>query len=186
MAIIAGISQGFAAVANIIILIAMCWSLRPAHYPDMLQPEGVFENLVVLFVCHGLGLVIIHLMYLGTFVALPGKPYWIAVQMVAPRVYTNAVLGLLNTWEVKHGVGLNEEETLSDRHESQNDPFPGQLRFHDIKTTQQSLSFLRQGETGWGSEIEEARKSYGVDRLYRSPLVLIAANKTLMTRQAYH
>ncbi|KAG2140264.1 uncharacterized protein EDB93DRAFT_1330174 [Suillus bovinus] len=160
MAIIAGISQCFAAVANIIILIAMCWSLRPARYPDMLQPQGVFENLAVLFVCRGLGLVIIQLMYLGTFVASPGKPYWIAVQMVAPRVYTNTVLGLLNTREVKHGVGLNEEETLSDRQDSQNNSFPGQLRFRDIKTTQQSLSFSPQGESSRGSEIEEACKSY--------------------------
>ncbi|KAG2045409.1 hypothetical protein BDR06DRAFT_1015712 [Suillus hirtellus] len=54
--IIAGISQGFAAVANIIIFIMLYWSLCPARYPDMLQPEGVLENLAVLFVGHGLGL----------------------------------------------------------------------------------------------------------------------------------
>ncbi|KAG1788626.1 uncharacterized protein HD556DRAFT_1311888 [Suillus plorans] len=59
MAIIAGISQGFASITNIIIFIAMCWSLRPAHYPDMLQPEGVVENLVVLFIGRGLGLALI-------------------------------------------------------------------------------------------------------------------------------
>jgi hypothetical protein len=35
--VIAGISQGFALVANIIIFIAMCWSLRPARYPDMVR-----------------------------------------------------------------------------------------------------------------------------------------------------
>jgi hypothetical protein len=39
--IIAGISQGFAAVANIIIFIAMYWSLRPARYPDI--PRSVFH-----------------------------------------------------------------------------------------------------------------------------------------------
>ncbi|KAG2343336.1 hypothetical protein BDR05DRAFT_311485 [Suillus weaverae] len=171
MAVIAGISQGFAAVANIIIFIAMCWSLRPARYPDMVLPEGVFEKIAVLFVSRGLGLTVIQLAYLGIFVASPGKPYWIAVQMVTPRVYANVVLGLLNTREVKHGVGLNEEETLSDRHESQNDGLPSALRFRmplSTKATQQSLSFSHQGENSGGSEIEEGSKSYIDDQNLRS------------------
>ncbi|KAG2087125.1 uncharacterized protein F5147DRAFT_728246 [Suillus discolor] len=177
MAIIAGISQGFAALANIIIFIAMCWSLRPARYPDMLQPEGMVENLVVLFVGRGLGLVIIQLAYLGTFVASPGKPYWIAIQMVTPRIYTNIVLGLLTTREVKNGVGLNEEDTLSDRHDSQNDAFQDSLRFPQQKgtdinltyhQTQQSSSFSQQGENSRSTEIEEARKSYPDDQNSRS------------------
>ncbi|KAG1885360.1 uncharacterized protein F5891DRAFT_1233508 [Suillus fuscotomentosus] len=162
--IIAGISQGFASIANIIIFIAMCWSLHPAHYPDMLQPEGVVENLVVLFVGRGLGLAIIQLVYLGTFVASPGKPYWIAIQMVTPRIYANIVLGLLTAREVKHGVGLNEEDTLSDRHDSQNDAFQGSLRFRGRKATQQSSSFSQQGENSRSTKIEEARKSYPDDQ----------------------
>jgi hypothetical protein len=72
--IIAGISQGFALAANIIIFIAMCWSLRPSRYPDMVRlvfhivgykqlltivfrPVGVFENLTMVFVGRALGLV---------------------------------------------------------------------------------------------------------------------------------
>ncbi|KAG1762770.1 hypothetical protein EDD22DRAFT_890016 [Suillus occidentalis] len=94
MMVIAGISQGFASVANIIIFIAMCWSLRPSRYPDMVRPVGVFENLTVVFVGRALGLVIIQLAYFCTFVALPGKPYWVAVQMVAPKIYANTVFGL--------------------------------------------------------------------------------------------
>ncbi|KAG1825367.1 hypothetical protein EV424DRAFT_1537706 [Suillus variegatus] len=202
--IIAGISQGFAALANIIVFIAMCWSLRPARYPDMLQPEGVVENLVVLFVGRGLGLVIIQLAYLGTFVASPGKPYWIAIQMVTPRIYANIVLGLLTTREVRHGVGLNEEDTLSDRHDSQNDAFQGSLRFRDRKATQQSSSFSQQGENSRSTEIEEASKSYPDDQnsvrschmalktspdltdLCRVPFILIAANNMDMTRRACH
>ncbi|KAG1846171.1 hypothetical protein C8R48DRAFT_733471 [Suillus tomentosus] len=164
MAIIAGMSQGFAALANIIIFIAMCWSLRPARYPDMLQPEGVVENLVVLFVGRGLGLVIIQLAYLGTFVASPGKPYWIAIQMMTPRIYANIVLGLLITREVRHGVGLNEEDTMSDRHDSQSDAFQGSLRFRDRKATQQSSSFSQQGENSRSTEIEETSKSYPDDQ----------------------
>ncbi|KAG1884505.1 uncharacterized protein F5891DRAFT_1239331 [Suillus fuscotomentosus] len=160
--IIAGISQGFAAVANIIIFIMMYWSLCPAHYLDMLQsvPEGVLENLAVLFVSRGLGLTIIQLVYLGTFVASPGKPYWIAVQMVTPRIYVNIVLGLLNAREVKHGVGLNEEDTLSGRHNSQND-VPGTLRFLNRKASHQAFC---NGENSRGSEIEEASKSYASDQ----------------------
>ncbi|KAG1785011.1 uncharacterized protein HD556DRAFT_1540252 [Suillus plorans] len=165
--IIAGISQGFASITNIIIFIAMRWSLRPARYPDMLQPEGVVENLVVLFVGRGLGLAIIQLAYLGTFVASPGKPYWIAIQMVTPRsswqivVYANIVLGLLTTREVKHGVGLNEEDTLSDRHDSQNDAFQGSLRFRGRKATQQSSSFSQQGENSRSTEIYMVKTEIG-------------------------
>ncbi|KAG1789687.1 uncharacterized protein HD556DRAFT_1311088 [Suillus plorans] len=147
--IIAGISQGFAAVGNIIIFIMM--------------PEGVLENLAVLFVGRGLGLTIIQLVYLCTFVASPGKPYWIAVQMVTPRNTVFLFFLSLNTREVKHGVGLNEEDTLSGQHNSQND-VPGTLRFRDRKATQESLSFSQQGENSRGSEIEEASKSYAGDQ----------------------
>ncbi|KAG2145811.1 hypothetical protein DEU56DRAFT_182512 [Suillus clintonianus] len=166
MAIVAGISQGFAAVTNIIIVVAMCWSLRPARYPDMHVPEGVIDNVVVLCVGRGLILAVVQLAFLGTFVAAPGKPYWIAFQMISCRVYVNTVLGLLNTREVKHGVGLNEEETLSDRQDSRNEGIPSALRFRmplSTKATQQSVSFSRQDENSGGSEIEEASKSYGDD-----------------------
>lgn len=166
MVIIAGISQGFAAVANIIICIASCWSLRPARYPDIRKPEGVLPNPVVLIVNRGLGLVVIQLAYLGVFIASPGKPYWIAVQMAIPRIYANTVLGLLNSRQVRHGVGLNEEETFSDRHGSRNDGTPPALRFdhQSLKATQQSSSFSQQGESSRGSEIEEASKSYTDDQ----------------------
>lgn len=160
MVVIAGISQGFAAVANIIICVASCWSLRPARYPDIRKPEGVLRNLIV---NRGLGLVVIQLAYFGIFVASPGKPYWIAVQMVTPRIYANTVLGLLNSRQVRHGVGVNEEETFSDQHDSRNGGLPSILRFHQqsLKVqTQQSSSFSQQGESSRGSEIEEASKSY--------------------------
>ncbi|KAG1732063.1 hypothetical protein EDB19DRAFT_1735568 [Suillus lakei] len=166
MAVIAEINQGFAAVTNIIIFIAMCWSLRPARYPDMHLPEGVAAKVVVLFIGRGLGLVVIQLVYLGTFAASPGQPYWIAVQMITCRVYVNTVFGLLNSREVKCGTGLNEEETMSDRHDSQNDGLPSRLQFRmplSTKATQQSLSSSQQGESSRGSETEEANKSYGDD-----------------------
>lgn len=160
MEIIAGISQGFALAANIIIFIAMCWSLRPSRYPDMVRPVGVFENLTMVFVGRALGLVIIQLAYFCTFVALPGKPYWIALQMVAPKIYANTVFGLLNTREVKHGIGFNEEESISDRQDSQINGLPSALRFRSMKATKESISFSQQGENSKGSEIEEASKSY--------------------------
>ncbi|KAG1855580.1 hypothetical protein F4604DRAFT_1800251 [Suillus subluteus] len=160
MAVIAGISQGFATVANIIIFIAMYWSLRPARYPDMSLPKGVFENLSMLFVGRGLGLIIIQLAYLGTFVASPGKPYWVAVQMVASRVYANTVLGLLNVREVRRGMGLNEEDTFSDRHDSRDDGLPSALQFRSTKGTQQSLSSSQEAENSRSSEIEEISKSF--------------------------
>ncbi|KAG0698383.1 hypothetical protein DFH29DRAFT_941584 [Suillus ampliporus] len=163
MGVVAGISQGFAAVTNIIIFIAMCWSLRPARYPDMLVPEGVLENVTVLFIGRGLGLAIIQIAYFSILVASPGKPYWIAVQMVTCRICVNTVLGLLNAREVKHGVGLNEEATLSDRHDSQNS-LPSAIHFRmplSTKATQQSVSFSSNAKDSGGSEIEETSKSYG-------------------------
>ncbi|KAG1733029.1 uncharacterized protein EDB91DRAFT_1149949 [Suillus paluster] len=160
---VAGISQGFAAVANIIIFVAMCWSLRPARYPDMLVPEGVLDNVVVLFTGRGLALAVTQLAYFGTFVSSPGKPYWIAVQMVTCRICVNTILGLLNAREVKGGVGLNEEETFSDHHDSQNDGLPSAIRFRmplSTKATQQSLNFSSHRGDSRGSEIEDASKSY--------------------------
>ncbi|KAG1822475.1 uncharacterized protein BJ212DRAFT_1328035 [Suillus subaureus] len=164
MAIVAGISQGFATIANIIIFIAMYWSLRPARYPDIPLPKGAFDNLSMLFAGRGLALIVIQMAYFGTFVASPGKPYWVAVQMVTPKVYANTVLGLLNAREVKRGVGLNEEETLSDRHDSRDDGLPSALQFRSTKATQQSLSFSQEAENSRSSEIEAISKSFSDDQ----------------------
>jgi len=164
MEIIAGISQGFAAVANIIIFIAMYWSLRPARYPDIPRPDGVFENVAMLFVGRGLILVIIQLAYFITFVVTPGKSYWIVIQMVSPRIYANTILGVLITREVKLGAGLNEEVSLSDRQDSRSDDLPSVLQFRSPKGSRQSLSFSQQVENDRGSDIGEGSKSFADDQ----------------------
>ncbi|KAG2337187.1 hypothetical protein BDR05DRAFT_1005263 [Suillus weaverae] len=100
MAVVVGISQGFAAVTNIIIFVVMYWSLRPVRYPDMLLPEGVVDNIVVLCVGRGLGLAVIQLAYFGTFVAAPGKPYWIAFQMVSRFFIASTPLLANSNWSL--------------------------------------------------------------------------------------
>ncbi|OAX35904.1 hypothetical protein K503DRAFT_858324 [Rhizopogon vinicolor AM-OR11-026] len=189
MAIVAVISQGFAAAANMIISIAMCWSLRPTRYPDMVMPAGVLENVIAVCISRGLVLTVVQLACIGAvggyprsrpyitssiqFIASPTKPYWIALQMITCRVCVNTLLGLLNVRGARRGVGFNAEETLSYRNDSSNnhDGLPS-LRFRrptNTKATQQTITFSRQEMDSGAIDIDETSKPSEHDENMSSP-----------------
>ncbi|KIJ61119.1 hypothetical protein HYDPIDRAFT_138279 [Hydnomerulius pinastri MD-312] len=145
MEVVAAISQSFAAIADVIIFATMCYSLRKARFPDMLMPEGFVETTVTLLVSRGLGFTLIQVAYFCVFVASPAKQFWIPFQMVGSKFYVNTVLGLLNAREVKHGQGLNEENSLTDRKSSTDAGLPSAIRFNVVDTkavSRVSIDFL--------------------------------------------
>ncbi|KIJ14998.1 hypothetical protein PAXINDRAFT_180814 [Paxillus involutus ATCC 200175] len=180
--IVAAVSQSSAAIADVIIFVAMCYSLRPARYRDIAVPDGMVETAITLFVSRGLAFTVVQISYFGIFVALPSRPLWIPLHMIAIKcascpclsflslpaftvisVYVNSVLGLLNAREVKHGQGLNEEDSLTDRKATTDTRFPGTIRLNvdDTKATQRSV-ILTTGHIDIESQATEleSRKAY--------------------------
>ncbi|KAH7927635.1 hypothetical protein BV22DRAFT_1031532 [Leucogyrophana mollusca] len=168
MEAIAAINQSFASLADLLILGVMCHYLQPKRYPEMLRPEGWLETSVTLLVSRGLGFTVIQLAYFTVFIALPSKQIWVPFQMVACKFYVNTVLGLLNAREVKHGYGINEEDSLSDRKEDSSESrggMPSAIRFAvmDTKATRKSLNLTQQMDESGSTGIEETQKRYRDD-----------------------
>ncbi|KIK80599.1 hypothetical protein PAXRUDRAFT_228207 [Paxillus rubicundulus Ve08.2h10] len=160
---VAAVSQSSAAVANVIIFVTMCYSLRPARYRDIAVPNGIVETTTTLLVSRGLAFTVVQIAFFGIFVALPSRPFWIPLHMIAIKFYVNNVLGLLNAREIKHGQGLNEEDSLTDRGAITDTRFPGAIRVDvdDTKATQQSV-ILEAQHTDIESQATELelRKTY--------------------------
>ncbi|OAX32199.1 hypothetical protein K503DRAFT_860424 [Rhizopogon vinicolor AM-OR11-026] len=142
-------ARGFATAANIIISIAMCWSLRPTCYPDMLMLASRIAGCNQLpttrrQACGSAGKYCcgVYQPWLGIGCRsvgvhcnsrwMPGKQTLnnvidsvyritkIALQMATYRVCVNTLLGLLNAREARRGVGFNAEQALSYRNDSSN------------------------------------------------------------------
>ncbi|KAF9233316.1 hypothetical protein BU15DRAFT_80249 [Melanogaster broomeanus] len=161
--IIAALSQGSAAIADVVIFVTMCYSLRRARYPGIVVPENIVDQITRLFVGRGLEFTIIQIAYLCVLLAFPTKPYWIAFQMVGVKFYVNAVLGLLNARQIRHGKGLYEEESSIERKPTPGAGLPSGLLFNavDTRVTQQNVTFLSRHPDveSSGSEME-SRKTY--------------------------
>ncbi|KAJ8589387.1 hypothetical protein M405DRAFT_862202 [Rhizopogon salebrosus TDB-379] len=170
MAVVAGVSQGFATAAYILISIAMCWALRPRRYPDMpmlARRDDGYNQVVALSASRPFGLTLIQLACFGAFLALPTQAYWIALQMVTCRVCVNTLIGILNTRKVKRGVGVHIEESVSETQDSTNDGLPT-LRFRLPTATKTQTQHTRTlnfttgigiESGGTGTDTEEASKS---------------------------
>jgi len=113
MEIVAGISQGFAALANIMIVIALSIFLRPSRNPRMRPPEGCFDQFVTYFINRGVCVTIVQLAYMCVFVAMPSQQIWILFHLIVSKLYVNTLLAMLNSREVAHGRGINEEESVA-------------------------------------------------------------------------
>ncbi|KAF9219126.1 hypothetical protein BS17DRAFT_789949, partial [Gyrodon lividus] len=162
--VVAAISQSSAAIADVVIFVTMCHSLRRARYREMVLPEGIMETAATLLVSRGLAFTIAQIAYFCIFVAFPARQLWIPLHMIGSKFYVNNVLGLLNAREVKHGQGLNEEDSLIDRKDATDAGLSNALRL-DVaatKTTQQSVNFASRHDDleSRGTEMEESRKTY--------------------------
>jgi len=111
MEIVAGISQGFAALADIMIVIALSYYLQPSRNPRMRPPEGWFDKFVTYFINRGVCVTVMQLAYLCVFVGMPTKQIWIPFHLVVSKLYVNTLLAMLNSREAIHGRGVNEEES---------------------------------------------------------------------------
>lgn len=112
MEVVAAISQGFATLADIMIVGALTIALQPSRNPKMRKPEGGFDKFVTYFINRGVCVTVVQLAYMCVFVAMPSKQIWIPFHLVVSKLYINTLLAMLNSREVLHGRGLNEEETI--------------------------------------------------------------------------
>ncbi|KAF9233297.1 hypothetical protein BU15DRAFT_66693 [Melanogaster broomeanus] len=136
--LIVALSQGTAAIADVIVFVRTCYSLCRARYPDIVLPHNIADKTAVLLV---------------------NLPVFTVIS-----VYVKAVLGLLNAHEVRHGKGLNEGQSFStERKPTAAAGLPsGILVDHvDTSTTQRNITFLSRHPDieNSGSEME-SRKTY--------------------------
>ncbi|KZP33578.1 hypothetical protein FIBSPDRAFT_924547 [Athelia psychrophila] len=113
MEAVAAVSQGLAALADIIIVVALNYALLPSRNPKMKAPEGYFDNFVVYFINRGVCFTIFQLTYMIVFVSMPSKQIWIPFHLVVSKLYVNTLLATLNSREMAHGRGVNEEDTMN-------------------------------------------------------------------------
>jgi len=118
MKVVAGISQGLAALADIIIVVTLCYALQPSRNPRIRLPEDYFEQFYTFFINRGICFTIIQLAYMCVFVAMPSKQFWIPFQMVASKVYINSLLLMLNSRQLVHGRGVHEEQSVASSRKS--------------------------------------------------------------------
>ncbi|KAF9231187.1 hypothetical protein BU15DRAFT_68539 [Melanogaster broomeanus] len=141
--IIAALSQGSAAIADVIVFVTACYSLRRARYPAIVGAENIVDKNARLFVGRGLEFTIIQIAYLYVLLAFPTKLYWISFQMVGVKFYVNAVLGFLNARQIRHGKGLYEEESSIERKPTPGAGLPSGLLFNAVDTRVMSPSSPR-------------------------------------------
>jgi len=93
------------------IVAALSIFLRPERNPRMRIPEGWFDKFVTFFINRGVCFTIVQLAYMCVFVGMPSKQIWIPFHLVVSKLYVNTLLAMLNSRDVLHGRGVNEEES---------------------------------------------------------------------------
>ncbi|KIM89270.1 hypothetical protein PILCRDRAFT_218837 [Piloderma croceum F 1598] len=111
MEVVAGISQGFVTLADIMIVGALALGLRRTRNPRMRAPEGWFDKFVTYFINRLVCVTIVQVAYVCVFLAMPSKQIWIPFHLVVSKLYVNTLLAMLNSRDALQGRGLNEEET---------------------------------------------------------------------------
>ncbi|KAN0087941.1 hypothetical protein V8E55_006562 [Tylopilus felleus] len=140
MEITASISLVSSVTADIIVFVTMCYSLRRARFPEIVVPEGFLSTVATVLVARGLAFTVVQIAYLCVFLAAPSRQFWIPLQMVACKIYVNTLLGHLNLRTVRHGQGVNEEDSLTDRKVPGTGRVPTSIIFNtDAKDTSQSV-----------------------------------------------
>lgn len=74
MEAVAGVSQGLAALADIIIVVMLNHALLPSRNPKMKAPEGYFDKFVVYFINRGVCFTLFQLTYMIVVRAPPSAP----------------------------------------------------------------------------------------------------------------
>ncbi|KAJ7058544.1 hypothetical protein C8F01DRAFT_293145 [Mycena amicta] len=93
--ILAGITKGFSAVADIIATIAMCMFLKEAK-TGMSRTSSLLRSLMHLVINRGILVTLAQILLLITFFATSGHLYWLAVHINTTKLYVNTFFGMLN------------------------------------------------------------------------------------------
>ncbi|KAI9464321.1 hypothetical protein HD554DRAFT_1262165 [Boletus coccyginus] len=162
MQIPAAISQVTSVMADMIIFVTMCYSLRPVRYPEIAVPSGFLPTVITMLLGRGLAFTVFQMSYFCVFIVAPSRQFWIPMQMVASKLYVNTLLGQLNSRDVKHGQGFNEEDSLTDHKSPTNGGFPASIGLNtNGKVTTRPIHLVtRQTDTeSEGAELE-SRKTF--------------------------
>ncbi|KAF7979660.1 hypothetical protein HWV62_41643 [Athelia sp. TMB] len=167
MEAVAGVSQGLAALADIIIVVALNLALSPSRNPKMKAPEGYFDRFVAYFINRGACFTLFQLAYMIVFVSMPSKQIWIPFHLVVSKLYVNTLLAMLNSRDVLHGRGVNEEDSaVSTRRSgalsmSSGATRSGPVRFNVMDSKMQSIGIDVTADSSENLEESDKEKSYG-------------------------
>ncbi|KAG8214883.1 hypothetical protein J3R82DRAFT_10053 [Butyriboletus roseoflavus] len=127
--------------------------------PSEIPGDG--GTVVRVLVCRGLAFTVAQTGYFCVFIAAPSRQLWIPMQMVASKLYVNTLLGCLNSRDVKHGQGLNEEDPHADHRAPPNGQLSNSVRLNvsSAKAMTQSVVFTT-GHNDNQSQGTESKKTY--------------------------
>ncbi|KAJ7046131.1 hypothetical protein C8F04DRAFT_340054 [Mycena alexandri] len=94
-AILAGISKGFGAAADIVATIAMCLFLSAAD-TGLTRTSGMLKTIMHLFINRGILVTIAQIGLLITFFATSNHLYWLAFHVNTTKLYVNTFFAMLN------------------------------------------------------------------------------------------
>ncbi|KAJ7439077.1 hypothetical protein B0H11DRAFT_2293592 [Mycena galericulata] len=94
-AILAGISKGFGAAADIVATIAMCTFLKAAD-TGINRTSSMLKHIMHLFVNRGILVTAAQILLLVMFFATSNHLYWLAVHINTTKLYVNTFFAMLN------------------------------------------------------------------------------------------
>ncbi|KAF8910775.1 hypothetical protein CPB85DRAFT_679082 [Mucidula mucida] len=94
--IISGLVQGFAALNDIIITVALCYFLNVHRSAAIASTGQLIDSLILYAVSRGVLTAITQILFLVLNVGLPHDTYWQPFHQVVGKLYVNSVLATLN------------------------------------------------------------------------------------------
>jgi len=110
---VAASSQGLTFISGFLSTGISFYYLQPSRKPSMKPLDGWFDQVVAYTFSRGSAATVIQLAYFVVFATMPGKPIWMPFHLTVSKLYINSLLTLLNSRDVYHGQGVNEEQTIS-------------------------------------------------------------------------
>jgi hypothetical protein len=113
---VAACSQALTFISSLLIMGSLFFYLRPSRKPLMKPLDGWFDKCVAYTLTRGSIATVIQLAYFLAFTSMPDRSVWIPFHLAVSKLYINSLLTMLNSRDVSHGQGVNEEESLSSQH----------------------------------------------------------------------
>ncbi|KAJ7906605.1 hypothetical protein B0H13DRAFT_2333341 [Mycena leptocephala] len=110
--ILAGLSKGFGAAADVVATIAMCMFLKAAD-TGIKRTSSMLRSLMHLVINRGLLVTVAQVTLLITFFATAGHLYWLAVHINTTKLYVNTFFAMLNARAVIQETYANNTHHMS-------------------------------------------------------------------------